>query len=98
MARSKKILFSLPEDFLKEIDALAAKEHRSRSELIREATRRYITERGAGERPIDDPVVRDAVRSMEEVTGIISLDHDAVKTVRSMRDARHRRSPGKPKA
>lgn len=42
MTKSIKVLISLPEKFLGEIDQLAEKEQRSRSELIREALRRYM--------------------------------------------------------
>ena len=37
-----RILISIPEKFLKEIDGVAENESRSRSELIREALRTYI--------------------------------------------------------
>ena len=37
-----RILISMPEKFLKEIDGVAEEESRSRSELIREALRTYI--------------------------------------------------------
>lgn len=39
---ANKVLVSLPEKFLKEIDHAAAEEQRSRSELIREALRAYL--------------------------------------------------------
>lgn len=39
---SAKVLISMPEEFLKQIDAIAAIENRSRSELIAEALRTYI--------------------------------------------------------
>ena len=42
---ANKILVSLPEKFLEEVDRLAAEEHRSRSELIREALRAYLETR-----------------------------------------------------
>ena len=38
-----RVLISMPEQFLGKIDALADSESRSRSELIREALRTYIT-------------------------------------------------------
>ena len=41
-AKSTRVLISLPEKFLSEIDLLADEEQRSRSELIREALRNYI--------------------------------------------------------
>lgn len=37
-----RILISMPEKFLEEIDGVAENESRSRSELIREALRTYI--------------------------------------------------------
>lgn len=40
-----KVLISLPQEFLENIDLVAAEEHRSRSELIREALRAYLETR-----------------------------------------------------
>jgi len=40
-----KILISLPEKFLEEVNALATEEQRSRSELVREALRAYLDSR-----------------------------------------------------
>ena len=40
-----KILISLPQEFLEDIDRVATEEHRSRSELVREALRLYIEAR-----------------------------------------------------
>lgn len=37
-----RVLISMPESFLKNIDEVADNENRSRSELIREALRTYI--------------------------------------------------------
>jgi|GEM_PF-248279 len=42
---SVKILVSLPQEFLDNVDHAAAEEHRSRSELIREALRAYLETR-----------------------------------------------------
>lgn len=86
--KSKKILFSLPKELLEQIDAAAAAEHRSRSELIREATRRYIAER-PGKRPIDDPGVREAVATMNEIAGLIKEGFDSSDVIREMRDSRY---------
>jgi CopG family transcriptional regulator / antitoxin EndoAI len=41
-AKSTRVLISLPEKFLEDIDLMAEEEQRSRSELIREALRNYI--------------------------------------------------------
>ena len=51
---ANKILVSLPEKFLEDVDRVAAEERRSRSELIREALRAYLEarlRRKVGERP-----------------------------------------------
>jgi metal-responsive CopG/Arc/MetJ family transcriptional regulator len=40
-----KILISLPQEFLDNVDRAAAEEHRSRSELVREALRSYLETR-----------------------------------------------------
>jgi CopG family transcriptional regulator/antitoxin EndoAI len=42
---ANKILVSFPEKFLETVDQVAADEHRSRSELIREALRSYLETR-----------------------------------------------------
>lgn len=42
MSKSSRVLISLPDKFLEEVDLLAEEEQRSRSELIREALRLYI--------------------------------------------------------
>lgn len=40
----KKVLIGLPPGMLYEVDRIAKQEHRTRSDLIREALRRYIAE------------------------------------------------------
>lgn len=42
---ANKVLVSLPQKFLEDVDRVAAEEHRSRSELIREALRAYLETR-----------------------------------------------------
>ncbi len=42
---SKVVNISLPEELLEEVDQMAQREKRSRSELFREAVRRYIEEK-----------------------------------------------------
>lgn len=41
---AKKILVALVPQMLEEVDQIAKVEHRTRSDLVREALRRYITE------------------------------------------------------
>ncbi|OGR31207.1 MAG: hypothetical protein A2139_09530 [Desulfobacca sp. RBG_16_60_12] len=45
MRRTKLISFSILPDFLREVEKVAKEEHRTKSELIREALRRYIEDR-----------------------------------------------------
>ena len=45
MAELKKILVSLPDSLLQEVDAIVAIEKKNRSEFIREAMKLYIRER-----------------------------------------------------
>jgi CopG family transcriptional regulator/antitoxin EndoAI len=45
LAGIKRIMISLPESLLEEVDGLATVERRNRSEFIREAMKLYISER-----------------------------------------------------
>lgn len=45
MSGVKRIMISIPESLLEEVDGLASMEKRNRSEFIREAMRLYISER-----------------------------------------------------
>ena len=49
-----RVLISMPEDFLGKIDQVAEGENRTRSELIREALRTYITRSRVRENGIAD--------------------------------------------
>jgi metal-responsive CopG/Arc/MetJ family transcriptional regulator len=42
MAKSAKVTISLPEELLRKADAAGEREHRTRSELVREALRWYL--------------------------------------------------------
>jgi len=44
LSRIKRIMISIPENLLKEVDGLANREKRNRSEFIREAMKLYISE------------------------------------------------------
>jgi CopG family transcriptional regulator / antitoxin EndoAI len=56
-----KVMVSFPEAFLEEVDRVARDEHRSRSELLREAVRLYMEVRQARSQPGSDPRVQAAV-------------------------------------
>ncbi len=45
MAQARRIMITLPDSLLREVDGIARDEKRNRSEFIREAMRRYIEER-----------------------------------------------------
>ena len=44
-----RFMISMPDDMLKKLDEAARKEHRSRSELLREAVRRHLVVNGHSE-------------------------------------------------
>ncbi len=46
-----RVLISMKDDFLKQIDEVADSEQRSRSELIREALRQYIRRNNVAQNP-----------------------------------------------
>lgn len=80
-------MISLPDEFLKVIDAAAKAGHRSRSELIREAVRAYLQIGTRYKRPIDDPAVRKAYESIRATRW--SGKFDSTKLIRKMRDTRY---------
>ena len=57
---TERVLISMPERFLFDIDKVAEEEHRSRSELIREALRTYMERRNALERISTNTAQRNA--------------------------------------
>lgn len=57
---ANKILVSLPEKFLEDVDRAAAEEQRSRSELIREALRAYLEARKG--KKVGEPSAKYAVK------------------------------------
>lgn len=42
-----KVIVTMPDNFLKQVDGVAQSEQRTRSELIREALRHYLAEKSA---------------------------------------------------
>ena len=83
-----KVLVTLPEPFLAEVDRVAEEEHRSRSELVREALRQYLaTQRSS--RPGDRPGVRRAMASMDALSRLHpGTGEDSTDEIRAMREAR----------
>jgi metal-responsive CopG/Arc/MetJ family transcriptional regulator len=84
-----KVMVSFPEEFLDQVDRIAQEEHRSRSELLREAMRLYIEMRRGETRPGDDPRVRAAVVSQDDLARIApGSGEDSATDVRRWCDAR----------
>ena len=88
---SMKVMLSMPEHFLKEIDRQAREEHRTRSELLREAARQYLDRSRPSKRPIDDPKIRDAFESLDELRSQWSGRWDSATVIREMREGRYGR-------
>lgn len=83
-----KVMITMPDDFLKKLDKAATAEHRTRSELIREAVRAYVTNRSAVKRPslLDKPSVRAAVELQDRMSeGSRGVRFDSVAFIRKMR-------------
>ena len=82
-----KIMISLPERFLSDVDKAAQAEHRTRSDLIREALREYLLEGKRSKRPIENPRVREAFETLRSLTW--KEKFDSSKVIRRMRDSRY---------
>ena len=78
-----KVMVSLPEEFLAEIDRVAQDEHRSRSELLREAMRLYIDFRRGRQKPGDRPRVQKAVEYQNHLSSLSpGSGEDSTKDIR----------------
>lgn len=85
---ASKVMVSFPEEFLAQVDQIAQEEHRSRSELLREAMRLYIGMRGGG-RPADNPTVRQAVAMQDRLSAASpGAGEDSSAEVRRWREKR----------
>ena len=84
-----KVMVSFPDEFLAQVDSIAREEHRSRSELLREAMRRYMVTRRVEGRPGDDPVVQRAVAIQDQLSQAApGTGEDSSADVRRWREAR----------
>jgi len=82
-----KVMISLPDRFLSEVDKAAQTEHRTRSELIREALREYLGGEKQPKKPIENPRVLEAFETLRSLTW--KEKFDSTKVIRGMRDRRH---------
>lgn len=83
-----KVMITMPDEFLKKLDRVAAAEHRTRSELIREAVRAYVVERRPGKHSslLNKPSVRAAVALQDRMrVKSRGVKFDSVAFIRKMR-------------
>lgn len=84
-----KVMVSFPEEFLVEVDRMAEKEHRSRSELVREALRLYLGLRQDRGQPGANPFVRQAVLVQDRLSQAApGTGEDSAADIRRWREAR----------
>lgn len=84
-----KVMVSFPAEFLDEVDRIAREEHRSRSELVREALRFYIGLRQEQRRPGENPFVRQAVMTQDRLSRAApGTGQDSTADIRRWREAR----------
>ena len=95
-----KILVSFPQEFLEVVDRLAAEEHRSRSELIREALRAYIEARqqkqARTQAIAEQPAVYQKATAMPAIVDKMSdltARREAFKVVETLRTQNTQYSP-----
>ena len=67
--RTKTINLAIPKDLLDEVDQLAQEEYRSRSELLREALRRYVIRKQFA-------TVERSIRKQFQAKGLTPADID----------------------
>lgn len=86
-----KILVSLPEGFLRDMDRAARLEHQSRSSFIREAVAKYLHHAGTQEVPRAlDPVIRRAVAMQDAMGRRLKGRWESAQEIRRWRDSRKR--------
>ena len=88
MAKAK-IMVSIPEEMVADLDQVAKQEHRSRSESVREALRLYIWGRRKKSHSIPGqvPDVRKAIAVQDALAAVdIAKDWDGTYEIRKWRD------------
>ena len=62
-----RVLISMPENFLANIDKIAEQENRTRSELIREALRTYINKQNLRNKYMSNPINEQNANLLEDM-------------------------------
>ena len=84
-----KVMVSFPDEFLRQVDRVAQEEHRSRSELVREALRFYIGLRESQVQPGANPLVRRAILVQDRLSQAApGAGQDSTVDIRKWRKAR----------
>ena len=82
-----KVMISMPEEFLAEIDKAAKEENRSRSEFFREAARLYLKIRKNPVTPGQDPRVQEAIAIQDALAHQDALpEWDSTAEIRRWRE------------
>jgi Arc/MetJ-type ribon-helix-helix transcriptional regulator len=82
-----RFVVTVPEEFLEEVDARAKAEHRSRSELVREALRSYLRSGGRRGDISDRPEFKKAIQFQDEMRRRHEgSGYSGSEAVREMRD------------
>jgi metal-responsive CopG/Arc/MetJ family transcriptional regulator len=80
-----KVMISVPDELLEEIDQAAKAEHRSRSEFVREAAREYLARPGS--RPLNEARARKAAERIRELAHELrDPNWSGAKEIRKWRD------------
>ncbi len=89
----RSVMITLPQGFLDEMDRFAKREHRNRSELIREAVRRYMA--GAEEKAENRlEAIRQALQVQEDARKRTkNVSFDSTKFIRLWREGSARLNP-----
>jgi predicted transcriptional regulator len=85
MRSSHTFTISLPPDLAAEVDRLAAQEHRSQSELFREAFRRYVNSQQRWERILDFGSRAAEAAGLDTEGSIDAAVDEAVRDVHRLR-------------
>jgi len=82
-----RFVVTIPDEFLEEVDARAEAEHRSRSELVREALRGYLRSGGRRGDISDRPEFKKAIQFQDEMRRRHQASgYSGSEAVRKMRD------------
>ncbi len=84
-----KVMVSIPEEVLKELDVVAREEGITRSALLTASLRYYLRFTRRPRRLIDRPEVQEALARMERLSRADrTKDWDSTAAVRALRDSR----------